>query len=97
MKRLFHGRSSCAPGGCAAREMMKREGDPLESLASSGNFSHSGHTSCRALVGFSTFIAFVPGLTPAKIAGLHAAMLVLAFSFVAASLLSFRFSILPSG
>jgi predicted MPP superfamily phosphohydrolase len=41
---------------------------------------------------FSTFIAFVPGLTPAKIAGLHAAMLVLAFSFVAASLLSFRFS-----
>ncbi|MDR3753683.1 MAG: metallophosphoesterase [Terracidiphilus sp.] len=41
---------------------------------------------------FSTFIAFVPGLDPAALTGLHAAMLVLAFSFVAASLLSFRFS-----
>ena len=39
-----------------------------------------------------TFIAFLPGLAPAKVAGLHAAMLVLAFSFVVASLLSFRFS-----
>jgi hypothetical protein len=41
---------------------------------------------------FSTFIAFAPGLDPAAVTGLHAAMLVLAFSFVAASLLSFRFS-----
>ena len=41
---------------------------------------------------FSTWIAFWPGLAPAAVAGLHAAMLVLAFSFVAASLLSFRFS-----
>ena len=41
---------------------------------------------------FSTWIAFWPGLTPAAVAGLHAVMLVLAFSFVAASLLSFRFS-----
>lgn len=39
-----------------------------------------------------TFIAFLPGLAPAKVAGLHAAMLVLPFSFVVASLLSFRFT-----
>jgi len=41
---------------------------------------------------FSTWIAFWPGLAPAAVADLHAAMLALAFSFVAASLLSFRFS-----
>ena len=41
---------------------------------------------------FSTWIAFWPGLAPAAVADLHAAMLVLAFSFVVASLLSFRFS-----
>jgi hypothetical protein len=41
---------------------------------------------------FSTWIAFWPGLAPAAVAGLHAAMLVLAFSFVVASLLAFRFS-----
>ncbi len=41
---------------------------------------------------FFTWIAFWPGLTPAAVVELHAAMLVLAFSFVAASLLSFRFS-----
>lgn len=40
---------------------------------------------------FSTLIAFWPGLAPAAVAELHAAMLVLAFSFVAASLLAFRF------
>ena len=39
-----------------------------------------------------TWIAFWPGLAPAAVGGLHAAMLVLAFSFVAASLLAFRFS-----
>ncbi len=39
-----------------------------------------------------TWIAFWPGLSAAPAAGLHAAMLVLAFSFVAASLLAFRFS-----
>jgi hypothetical protein len=42
---------------------------------------------------YSTFItAFGPGLTPAAIADLRVAMLVLAFSFVIASLLSFRYS-----
>src|SRR5208337_3026445 len=41
---------------------------------------------------FSTWIAFWPGLAPAAVAELHAAMLLLAFSFVVASLLSFRFS-----
>jgi predicted MPP superfamily phosphohydrolase len=41
---------------------------------------------------FSTWIAFWPGLAPAAVTDLHAAMLVLAFSFVVASLLSFRFS-----
>jgi hypothetical protein len=41
---------------------------------------------------FFTWIAFWPGLASAAVAGLHAAMLVLAFSFVAVSLLSFRFS-----
>lgn len=41
---------------------------------------------------FSTFIAFVPGLAPSEVSGLHVAMLVLAFSFVAASLLAYRFS-----
>jgi uncharacterized protein len=41
---------------------------------------------------FSTWVAFCPGLTPATIADLRVAMLVLAFSFVASSLLSFRFS-----
>jgi predicted MPP superfamily phosphohydrolase len=41
---------------------------------------------------FSTFIAFVPGLDPAAVTGLHVAMLVLAFSFVAATLLAYRFS-----
>lgn len=40
---------------------------------------------------FSTWIAFWPGLAPAAAAGLRTAMLVLAFSFVAASLLSFRY------
>ena len=39
-----------------------------------------------------TWIAFWPGLAPAAVAGLHAGMLVLAFSFVSASLLAFRFS-----
>jgi len=39
-----------------------------------------------------TWMAFWPGLTPAAVAGLHGAMLVLAFSFVVASLLAFRFS-----
>lgn len=41
---------------------------------------------------YSTWIAFWPGLAPASVAGLGATMLVLAFSFVAVSLLSFRFS-----
>lgn len=40
---------------------------------------------------FSTVIAFWPGLGPATVVRLHTAMLVLAFSFVAASLLAFRF------
>ncbi len=41
---------------------------------------------------FSTWIAFWPGLAPAAVSDLHVAMLVLAFSFVIASLLAFRFS-----
>jgi len=41
---------------------------------------------------FSTWIAFWPGLDPLAVARLHAILLVLAFSFVVASLLSFRFS-----
>jgi uncharacterized protein len=41
---------------------------------------------------YSTFIAFWPGLTPAAVGDVRTAMLVLAFSFVAASLLSFRFT-----
>ena len=41
---------------------------------------------------YSTLIAFWPGLAPAAVADLRIAMLVLAFSFVVASLLSFRFS-----
>ena len=41
---------------------------------------------------YSTFIAFCPGLAPAIAADLRVAFLVLAFSFVFASLLSFRFS-----
>jgi hypothetical protein len=41
---------------------------------------------------FSTWIAFWPGLDPLAVTQLHAVMLVLAFSFVAASLLAFRFS-----
>ena len=40
---------------------------------------------------YSTFIAFWPGLAPLAVADLRVAMLVLAFSFVTASLLSFRF------
>ncbi len=40
---------------------------------------------------YSTCIAFWPGLAPAATAGLRVAMLVLAFSFVTATLLSFRF------
>ncbi len=46
---------------------------------------------------YSTCIAFWPGLAPAAVADLRVAMLVLAFSFVVASLLSFRFPTLPSG
>ena len=41
---------------------------------------------------YSTFIAFKPGLAPATAADLRVILLVLAFSFVIASLLSFRFS-----
>ncbi len=41
---------------------------------------------------YSTFIAFNPGLAPAAAADLRIAMLILAFSFVVASLLSFRYS-----
>ena len=41
---------------------------------------------------FSTWIAFWPGLGPSAVAGLRVSMLVLAFSFVVASLLAFRFS-----
>ncbi len=41
---------------------------------------------------YSTWVAFWPGLEPAAAADLRLAMLVLAFSFVAASLLSFRYS-----
>lgn len=41
---------------------------------------------------YSTFIAFNPGFNPAAAANLRVAMLVLAFSFVVASLLSFRYS-----
>jgi len=41
---------------------------------------------------YSTCIAFWPGLAPAAAADLRIAMLVLAFSFVVASLLSFRYS-----
>jgi hypothetical protein len=40
---------------------------------------------------YSTWIAFWPGLAPASAADLGATMLVLAFSFVIASVLSFRF------
>ena len=41
---------------------------------------------------YSTLIAFWTGLTPAAVGDLRTAMLALAFSFVAASLFSFRFS-----
>lgn len=41
---------------------------------------------------YSTFIAFCPGLLPGAAADLRVAMIVLAFSFVLASLLSFRYS-----
>jgi predicted MPP superfamily phosphohydrolase len=41
---------------------------------------------------YSTFMAFCPGLAPAAAADLRVALLVLAFSFVIASLLSFRYS-----
>lgn len=41
---------------------------------------------------YSTFIAFSPGLTPVAAADLRIVMIILAFSFVFASLLSFRFS-----
>lgn len=41
---------------------------------------------------FHTWISFWPGLGAASQSGLRAALIVLAFSFVAASLLSFRFS-----
>ena len=41
---------------------------------------------------YSTCIAFWPGFTPGAVANLRTATLVLAISFVAASLLSFRFS-----
>jgi hypothetical protein len=41
---------------------------------------------------YFTWIAFWPGLASAMGADLRVAMLVLAFSFVAASLLSFRYS-----
>lgn len=41
---------------------------------------------------YSTVVAFWPGLTPAAVANLHTTMFVLAFSFVAASLLSFRYA-----
>jgi hypothetical protein len=41
---------------------------------------------------YSTFIAFSPGLAPATAADLRIALIVLAFSFVVASLLSFRYS-----
>ncbi len=40
---------------------------------------------------FSTWIVFWPGLAPTAVTELRATMLVLAFSFVAASLLAFRF------
>jgi uncharacterized protein len=40
---------------------------------------------------YSTCIAFWPGLSPAAVADLRATMLVLAFSFVPAALLAFRF------
>jgi predicted MPP superfamily phosphohydrolase len=41
---------------------------------------------------FSTWIAFWPALAPATVAGLRVSMLILAFTFVSASLLAFRFS-----
>ncbi|MGA2907874.1 MAG: metallophosphoesterase [Terracidiphilus sp.] len=41
---------------------------------------------------YSTFIAFNPGVAPAAAGDLRIALIVLAFSFVVASLLSFRFS-----
>ena len=41
---------------------------------------------------YFTWIAFWPGLAPAAAADLRVVMLVLAFSFVVASLLSFRYS-----
>jgi uncharacterized protein len=41
---------------------------------------------------YATWIAFWPGLTPPVVADLRVVMLILAFSFVAASLLSFRYS-----
>jgi predicted MPP superfamily phosphohydrolase len=41
---------------------------------------------------YSTFIAFFPDLAPTAAADLRMAMLILAFSFVVASLLSFRYS-----
>ena len=41
---------------------------------------------------FSTWIAFWPGLSPSTVAGVRTSVLVLAFTFVAASLLAFRFS-----
>jgi len=40
---------------------------------------------------YSTLIAFWPGFSSAEVANLRAAMLILAFSFVIASLLAFRF------
>ena len=40
---------------------------------------------------YSTCIAFLPGLSPVAVADLRATILVLAFSFVVASLLAFRF------
>lgn len=41
---------------------------------------------------FSTWISFWPGLSPSVLGGMRISMLILAFTFVAASLLAFRFS-----
>ena len=41
---------------------------------------------------FSTFVAFLPGLAPGLVIDLRVTMLILAFSFVVASLLSYRFT-----
>jgi hypothetical protein len=94
MKRLLHAhvRSAFATPSASAHDNDGWREIRLKAWPALAIFVIQGFLLLAHWFVLGTWIAFSPGLAPVTLSGLRAAMLILAFSFVTASLLAFRFS-----